>query len=153
MTSGRNQIGERTASGREGRPLRGRRFRRTGLWAALFAVFCQIVVPVGHDPLALLIGERCPGLDLVHGGAPGDIGGGQTSDQANSPQPAAPGHAQLCPIFQSFVYLAPLGSSGPAPLPPPTFSAFAQFPADWAGFVPAGGPFSRPFPRAPPALA
>lgn len=119
------------------------------MWAALFAVFCQIVIPIGHDPIALMAGERCPGLDLAAAGGAAT----QPAAGARASQPAAQDHGQTCPIFQSFTYLAPLGSSGPPPLPVPAFAGLHHSLTDWAGLVPAAGPFSRPFPRAPPARA
>ncbi|HVH73682.1 MAG TPA: hypothetical protein VM755_02070 [Stellaceae bacterium] len=134
------------------RPFRDTVSRRLGLWAALFAVLCQIVVPIGHDPIALLVGQRCPGLDLpVAAGVPHGFAG--SAHAAPSGQPLAHGHGQSCPIFQSFTYLAPLGSSGPPPLPVPSFGRLHHFLADWTGLIPADGSFSRPFPRAPPARA
>ncbi|HEV2301850.1 MAG TPA: hypothetical protein VGR91_09800 [Stellaceae bacterium] len=123
------------------------------MWAALFAVFCQIVVPIGHDPIALLAGERCPGLDLAvtGGGQHRNAGAATRTADAQSSQPAAPGRDQACPIFQSFLYLAPLGSSGPPAPPVPVFARLHHSLADWAGLLPSAGSFSRPFPRAPPA--
>jgi hypothetical protein len=134
------------------RPFRDTVLRRLGLWAALFAVLCQIVIPIGHDPIALLMGHRCPGLDLpAAGGAPLGIAG--SAHAAPSRQPLAHGRGQSCLIFQSFSYLAPLGSSGPPPLPAPSFARLDHSLADWAGLIPAAGSFSRPFSRAPPARA
>jgi hypothetical protein len=154
MALGQRQIGKRTGGRRESRPLRAVWFRSVGLWAALFAVFCQVTIPIGHDPIELLAGERCPGLDLpVAGSQHREAGSAQRTADAQPLQPAADGHGHTCPIFQTFTYLAPLGSSGPPPLPVPAFARSHHFLADWAGLLPAAGSFSRPFPRAPPARA
>jgi hypothetical protein len=134
---------------------RNARVGRVGLWAALFAVFCQIVLPAGHDVIELLAGEHCPGLALpISGhGHHSDAGSPARTVDAHSSQPAAHDQGQTCPIFQSLTYLAPLGSSGPPPLPVPAFARSHHSLADWAGLLPAAASFSRPFPRAPPAHA
>lgn len=155
MTLGDGQIGKRTGGRRGSRLLRGARFGRVGLWAALFAVFCQIAIPIGHDAIELLAGERCPGLDLPVAveADDGDSGPAARKAEAQPPRPATDDHDHCCPVFQSLTYLAPLGSAGPPPLPVPTFARLHHSLAHWAGLLPAAGSFSRPFPRAPPARA
>jgi hypothetical protein len=155
MTFGLRQFRKRETDRRASFCVPHGRFGRAGLWAALFAVFCQIVIPTGHDAIALLLGDRCPALDLAVAGdgQHRDAGPAEQMAGAHASQPAAQDHDHSCPIFQTFTYLAPLGSAGPPPLSAPQFAALHRFPADWTGLVPAFGSFSRPFPRAPPANA
>lgn len=130
------------------------RLGRVGLWAALLAVFFQMVIPIGHDPIELWTGTRCPGLDLpAASDRHRDAGTARAALDTQSRQSSAQEHGQACPIFQTFLYLAPLGSAGPPPLPAPAFARLHFSLAEWAGLTPAAGSFSRPFPRAPPARA
>lgn len=118
-------------------------------WLAIFTLVCQIAFPFGHNSLAEELGEECPGLELFDG----PTHGGERSDGVRAASDdAAAHHHDACAVCQSIRSFAGVTAAEPPVLQLPTEHARAPAIRISDGIATTDDAFSRPQPRAPPAL-
>jgi hypothetical protein len=128
--------------------------RRVATWVGVAALFCQVFLPFGHNPLAELLGIECPGLVEAtahrHPTAD-DLAGG--SDRQQPLRHSDHEHQRSCPVCLDLQYATPLITVDPPALPAVALH-WVAFAVDWMAPAPsAADAFSHPLPRAPPLPA
>jgi hypothetical protein len=128
--------------------------RRVATWVGVTALFCQVLLPFGHNPLAELLGIDCPGLleaTAHHHPAADELANGSGPQQPL--RPADHEHQRSCPVCLDLQYATPLIAVDPPALPAVALH-WVAFAADWVAPAPStADTFSRPLPRAPPLPA